>query len=94
MAHLRLAVSISLMAFIYANTCKAQQTYPEDFDCSMRQLTLEFAMNIQPFLAKDKLQEIADALSGAQESVNKKCVTTPSFYNNNKEIPQHTLPPE
>ena len=30
----------------------------------MRQLALEFAQNIQPFLSKDQLQEIADALNG------------------------------
>ena len=65
------------------------QGFPEDFDCPMRQLALEFAMEIQPFLSKDKLQEIADALNGAQESANKSCVAVPTDWNL-----QHTLPPE
>ena len=56
------------------------EAYPEDFDCPMRQLSLEFAMKIQPFLSKDQLQEIADALNGAQESVNKECVTVPNDW--------------
>ena len=63
--------------------------FPEDFDCPMRQLALEFAIEIQPFLSKDKLQEIADALNGAQESVNKSCVTVPTDWKL-----QHTLPPK
>ena len=33
--------------------------YPPSFDCPMRQLALEFAQNIQPFLSLDQLQEIA-----------------------------------
>eukprot|EP01084_Bolivina_argentea_P066970 122070_1 len=54
--------------------------YPEDFDCPMRQLALEFAMDIQPYLAADQLQEIADALNGSPESVNKSCVTVPANW--------------
>eukprot|EP01084_Bolivina_argentea_P066965 122064_1 len=61
---------------------------PEDFDCPMRQLALEFAMNIQPHLAKDQLQEIADALNGARESINKTCVQVPSTWEK-----QHKQPP-
>ena len=60
---------------------------PEDFDCPMRQLALEFAMEIQPFLASDKLQEIADALNGAEEAVNRSCVTVPSQWEKKKTTP-------
>eukprot|EP01084_Bolivina_argentea_P179204 309680_1 len=38
--------------------------FPASFDCPMRQLVLEYAQHIQPHLAKNKLQEIADALNG------------------------------
>jgi len=65
---------------------RAPSAGPEDFDCPMRQLALEFAMNIQPFLAQDKLQEIADALNGAQEAVNHSCVSVPT------DRPKTTLP--
>ena len=54
---------------------------PAEFDCPMRQLALEFAMEIQPFLAADKLQEIADALNGAEEAKNSSCVTVPDDWN-------------
>ena len=88
-------LSASLIALTYASNNKdvfiprEVQAYPEDFDCPMRQLALEFAMEIQPFLAADKLQEIADALNGAQESVNKSCVTVPSDWKL-----KHTQAPE
>ena len=38
--------------------------YPPSFDCPMRQLALEFAQDIQPWLTTTSLQEIADALNG------------------------------
>jgi len=67
---------------------RAPSAGPEDFDCPMRQLALEFAMSTQPFLAQDKLQEIADALNGAQEAVNHSCVTVPADW-----PIKETLPP-
>ena len=60
---------------------------PEEFDCPMRQLALEFAMEIQPFLAADKLQEIADALNGAEEAKNSSCVTVPDDWTITKTKP-------
>eukprot|EP01084_Bolivina_argentea_P003489 6560_1 len=60
---------------------------PEDFDCPMRQLALKFAMTIQPFLAADKLQQIADALNGAKEAVNRSCVSVPTDWKLKKTLP-------
>ena len=47
--------------------CLADQ---KSFDCKMRQLGMQFAQKIQPTLSKAKLQEIADALNGAEEAQN------------------------
>eukprot|EP01084_Bolivina_argentea_P180090 311129_1 len=44
--------------------------YPETFDCPMRQLAIEYAQNIQPFLTQQQLQDIADALNGSPEAQN------------------------
>eukprot|EP01083_Nonionella_stella_P220702 789342_1 len=75
---LQIMMVASFLLFVgYVATTYA---YPEDFDCPMRQLALEFAMDIQPYLAADQLQEIADALNGSPESVNKSCVTVPANW--------------
>ena len=37
--------------------------YHPSIDCPMRQLALEFAQEIQPWLTTTSLQEIADALN-------------------------------
>ena len=58
------------------------------FDCPMRQLALEFAQEIQPWLTKDQLQQIADALNGAQEANN--CSVSPSSL---KQIMQNSQNP-
>ena len=50
---------------------------PQNFDCPMRQLLLEFALNIQPKISMDELQEIADALNGAPEAKN--CSVSPNI---------------
>eukprot|EP01084_Bolivina_argentea_P161071 280406_1 len=42
--------------------------YPKDFDCNMRQLALQFAQNIQPFLSSNQLTDIANALNGSPEA--------------------------
>ena len=42
----------------------------KSFDCKMRQVGMDYARKIQPFLTKTHLQEIADALNGAQEAQN------------------------
>ena len=57
---------------------------PQDFDCPMRQLLLEFAAEIQPNLSQDQLNEISDALNGAPEAQN--CSVSPKFLSNK---PQH-----
>lgn len=58
------------------------------FDCKMRQLAMDFARKIQPWLSEVKQQEIADALNGAKEAQNcsvslknpsKSYPTAPSF---------------
>ena len=51
----------------------------QSFDCKMRQLGLDFAHKIHPFLSRAHFQEMADALNGAEEAQN--CsVTVPSWY--------------
>ena len=55
------------LALLSAQGCRADQ---KSFDCKMRQLGMEFAQKIQPSLSKVKLQQIADALNGAQEAQN------------------------
>ena len=53
---------------------------PVDFDCPMRQLSLEYAMKINPHLSKNQLQGIADALNGGKGSINKTCVQVPDSF--------------
>eukprot|EP01084_Bolivina_argentea_P320044 555206_1 len=43
---------------------------PKDFDCPMRELGMQFASSVNQYITKDQLQDIADALNGAQESQN------------------------
>eukprot|EP01083_Nonionella_stella_P283224 963856_1 len=67
--------------------------YPPTFDCPMRQLALEFAQEIQPWLTTDQLQEIADALNGSPEKEPKNCTIKPSSLSH---IPsnKHRSPPQ
>ena len=44
--------------------------YPNDFDCPMRNLALEFSQYIQPWLTEQQLNEISDALNGSPEAQN------------------------
>ena len=61
-----------MMVHVLSN---AQLSYPYSFDCAMRQLALEYAQKIQPFLSRDQLQEVADALNGAPEK-SQNCTVT------------------
>ena len=47
---------------------------PASFDCPMRELILDYAQHIQPFLTKDKLQQVADALMG--DPYNQNCTVS------------------
>ena len=62
------------------------------FDCPMRQLALDFAQDIQPWLTMQQLQQVADALNGAQEANN--CSVSPSKlpYKPTNERPVHEAP--
>ncbi len=64
------------------------------FDCPMRQLALEWAIEIQPSLSHDQLQEIADALNGSPEAQN--CSVSPEYIDYSKlgrdPPPKHRLP--
>ena len=55
--------------------------YPPTFDCPMRQLALEFAQDIQPWLTTTSLQEIADALNGYDINIHNLCHLTNPKYN-------------
>ena len=48
-----------------------------DFDCGMRELALEYAIEINPNLSMQQLQYIADALNGSPEKIDN-CTITPS----------------
>ena len=50
---------------------------PRDFDCPMRELLLEYALEIQPELSYNQLNEISDALNGSPESQN--CSISPKL---------------
>ena len=62
----------------------------KSFDCKMRQLGMAFAQKIQPSLSKDKLQEMADALNGAQEAQN--CNVSVTEMDTIKTVPNFPLP--
>ena len=79
-----LATLIFIVDESHATSDSDVQDPLSDFDCPMRQLALEYAMKIQPFLSKEQLQDIADALNGAAESVDNNCVTVPSDWSTTK----------
>lgn len=47
---------------------------PREYDCPLRQLAIDFAHEIQPRLTFAQLQELVDAVDGAQEAQN--CTST------------------
>ena len=53
------------MLTLILGSCLADKS---TFDCKMRQLAMDYARKIQPWLSSDKYQEIADALNGAEEA--------------------------
>ena len=55
----------------------------------MRQLLLEYAVEIQPNITSDRLQEIADALNGTPEKAPN-CTVTPT--NEMKQRPKRHAP--
>lgn len=54
-----------LAALIGVGPCLADKS---TFDCKMRQLAMDYAHKIQPWLSDMKFKEVADALNGAQEA--------------------------
>lgn len=72
-AHWRLLLSFVLW-ILFIDYSIAGGSGPASFDCPMRDLILEYAQYIQPFLTKDKLQQIADALMG--DPVNQNCTVS------------------
>lgn len=58
----------ALFAVAFADT--------QSFDCAMRSLAIEFAVQIQPFIAPESLQNIADALNGSPEFGSYNCNIT------------------
>ena len=59
----------------------------------MRQVGLDYAHKIQPFLSKAHFQEIADALNGAEEAEN--CsVVVPSLYGDSHKKRKHHIQPQ
>ena len=64
----------------------------KSFDCKMRQLGMEFAQKIQPSLSKVKLQEIADALNGAEEAQNCSVTVPDVLEEDGRKAPTFSLP--
>ena len=64
-----LCVKLTVIAAVAA-TLLAPCTHADQasFDCKMRQLAMDFARKVQPWLSDLQLQELADALNGAQEA--------------------------
>ena len=53
---------------------------PSDFDCPMRELLLEYAVEINPNISKQQLQDIADALNGDPIAILYNChVQVPTY---------------
>eukprot|EP01084_Bolivina_argentea_P052863 97068_1 len=46
------------------------QCTKKEFDCPMRSLAMNFALEIQPWLTKEQLQDIANSLNGSPEAQN------------------------
>ena len=57
----------------------------------MRDLILEYLQRIQPFLANDKLQQVADALNG--DHVNQNCSMSKILSSNIDTIPTILIDP-
>ena len=51
----------------HGNDASTSSASRDAWDCPMRQLLLEYAVEIQPNITSDRLQEIADALNGTPE---------------------------
>eukprot|EP01083_Nonionella_stella_P019641 54547_1 len=75
-----------LVAMLYS------QSIPQDFDCPMRELALEFAQHIQPWLSQSQLQQIADGLNGSPESRNCSVKPSSSLLQQAPEYPIHQAP--
>lgn len=67
MAVKRGCFGLVVLVAVLLGTSKADQS---TFDCKMRQLAMDYARKIQPWLTTAKLQELADALNGAKEAQN------------------------
>ena len=63
-----------LVAFVLTRTAMiCSLADRKSFDCKMRQLGMDYANKIQPFLSKAHFQEIADALNGAASQEGHNC---------------------
>ena len=57
-----------------------------------RELALEFAQSIQPWLSSSQLQEIADALNGSPEAQNCSIEPSPAALRSAPDTPSHHAP--
>lgn len=58
---------LCIFAVVIGLGCLADKS---TFDCKMRELAMDYAHKIQPWLSDMKFKEVADALNGAQEAQN------------------------
>ena len=72
---------------VTGSSCLANQS---TFDCKMRQLAMDYAYTIQPWLSDIKYKEIADALNGAEEAMN--CNVSVKFRPHPVKSPSFTTP--
>ena len=57
---------------------------PSAFDCAMRQLALEFAVQIQPLATLRQLRDLADALNGSPEALCRNATPTKPWHASDK----------
>eukprot|EP01084_Bolivina_argentea_P238607 400859_1 len=70
-----------MLLYVFVTLFVCCLSAPQSFDCPMRELALQFAQEIQPFLTGDQLQQIADALNGSPEAQHCNISATSLKYN-------------
>ena len=87
-----MALTKIFMYIVTALLCTSNAT-PSDFDCPMRQLLLEYSVEINPSLTQRQLQDTADALNGSPRGVFYGCnVKPPSIHNTTFIKPKYDPP--
>eukprot|EP01084_Bolivina_argentea_P030674 56800_1 len=81
-----------LSYYLIINYVASLQGGPQDFDCPMRELALQFSTNIQPWLSQTQLRDILDGLNGAPESQHCNLTLAWKLLENRNKLPSHYAP--